>query len=117
MPGTMGGLGGMLQQLQGMNVDPAVWQGMLGAGGGLLGAAGPSRLPTTMGDAMVPALQGGLGGYAMHGMLEKQQKRDELLDQILRQQAGLAGGGGGAPVNAGGFNGGGLSPLALGGLY
>lgn len=71
--------------------NPAAQMSLLGAGGALLGASGPTQVPTTMGDAMSGALQGGLGGYAMHDMMQRQAKRDKFLDKIMENEAGMAG--------------------------
>ena len=110
------GAGGLAGAAGGL--DPRI-MALLGLGGGMLGAAGPSRLPVSFGQAAMQGLQGGLGGYAMANMANRQAtqqaKYDDLIEQILKGQAGLLGRGMG-----GGSGGAGLVPggaLSGGGLY
>lgn len=87
-----GGMPGMM----GMLANPQT-AGLLGMAGGLLQAAGPSRIPVTMGQAMGAGLQG--MGQGVSNAFQNQQ-------QMLRMRAmqGLMGGdmgqGGGQPQSA-----------------
>lgn len=96
--GLMSGLApsGGMPGMMGMLANPQT-AGLLGMAGGLLQAAGPSRIPVTMGQAMGAGLQG--MGQGVSNAFQNQQ-------QMLRMRAmqGLMGGdmgqGGGQPQSA-----------------
>ena len=61
---------------------------LMGLGGGLLSASQPSRVPVGLGQMAGGALQGGLGGYAMHDQMQRQAKRDQQMDDLLKHYLG-----------------------------
>ena len=95
--------------------DPSVATALMGAGGAMMSAGQPSRVPVGLGSAIGGAMQGGLGGYLMSEQAIRDRKMNELLDQRL---AGILGGAGarGAQVAQGAptplF---GQPPVAMGG--
>jgi hypothetical protein len=107
--------GGDAGGLMGMYANPQM-AGLLGMSQGLLSAAGPSRLPVTMGQAL---------GAGMQGMQQNAGNAYALQKQMLQMQAmqGLMGGGApqtaapsgpqGSPV-VGGANTGPMSGLSAG---
>ena len=77
---------------------------LLGAGGGLLGASGPSRMPIGLGQVLGQGLQGGLGGAAGARMLQQEAEdraRQDALQEKLMQLLGFQMGLGGMPAMSG----------------
>lgn len=84
--------GGDAGGLMGMYANPQI-AGLLGMSQGLLSAAGPSRIPVSMGQAM---------GAGMQGMQQNAGNAYGLQKQMLQMQAmqGLMGGGAAQPSGA-----------------
>lgn len=94
----MGGIGGLTgPQGLGGGINPLT-MGLLGAGGSMLGASGPSPYKTGIGTALGAGIGGGLGGYGLGQAMQQQQQRqgltDQLMAQILGRQMGVANSGG-----------------------
>lgn len=78
---VQGGIAGMMS-------NPALQHGLLGAGAGLMAASGPTEMPTSMGQAASSGLMGALRGAAGYNAMQRQQERDEQMDQLLRDVLG-----------------------------